>query len=89
MCVALADPANRANFAKSANYAIRGKSSGTVLAEFELVLIDFQGLDPGRKSGWWNSKFDRRSGRTRNPASTVGKRRLDDLPLASRPTLNL
>jgi hypothetical protein len=55
-----------------------------VLAEFELVFIYIQGLDPGLESRRWNSKFRRRSGRTGNPASGLGERCLDSLQLASR-----
>jgi len=54
------------------------------LAEFELLFVDFQGLDPGLEGRWWNSKLSRRPGRSGNPASRLSQRRLDNLPLASR-----
>ena len=38
---------------------------GTV-SQFELLLVDFQGLDPGLKRRCWNSKLSRRPGRSRN-----------------------
>src|SRR5438445_702985 len=54
------------------------------LAEFELLFVDFQGLDPGLEGRWWNLKLSRCSGRSGNPASSISQRRLDNLPLASR-----
>ena len=54
------------------------------LAEFELVLVDFRGLDPRLEGRWWNSKLSRRSGWSGNPASGLSERRLDHLPFASR-----
>src|SRR5260370_41829169 len=54
------------------------------LAEFELLFVDFQGLDPGLEGRWWNSKLSRCSGRSGNPASRLSERRLDNFPLASR-----
>ena len=54
------------------------------LTEFELLLVDFQGLDPGLEGRWWNSKLCRRSGRSGNPPSSLSERRLDNFPLASR-----
>jgi hypothetical protein len=30
---------------------------GVRLAEFELLFVDFQGLDPGLDGRWWNSKL--------------------------------
>src|SRR2546422_532264 len=62
-----------------------GESPGKrPLAEFELLFVDFQGLDPGLEGRWWNSKLSRRSGRSGNPVSSLSERRLDHLPLASR-----
>jgi len=55
-----------------------------LLAESELAFVDFQRLDAALKGSRWNLKLSRRSGRTGNPASTLGQRRLDKLPLASR-----
>jgi hypothetical protein len=63
-----------------------GKLSWSILAEFELLLVDFQGFDPGRKGRLWNSKLSRCSGRSGNSASSLSERRLDNFPLASRLT---
>src|SRR5216684_2990865 len=57
------------------------------LAEFELLFVDFQGLDAGLEGRWWNSKLSRCSGRSGNPASSLSQRRLDNLPLGSRLTI--
>jgi hypothetical protein len=57
--------------------------SGRPLAEFELLFVDFQGLDPGLQGRWWNPKLGRCPRRSRNPASSLSERRLDNLPLAS------
>src|SRR5258708_2829306 len=52
-------------------------------AEFEVLFVDFQGLDPALERGWRNSKLGRCSGRSRNPASSLTERRFDNLPFAS------
>src|SRR6476646_9739551 len=54
---------------------------GETLVEFELLFVDFQGLDAGLEGRWWNSKLSRRPGRPRNPASSLSERRLDNLSL--------
>src|ERR1700727_3843750 len=45
--------------------------SRSTLAEFELLLVDFQGFDSSRESGLWNSKLSRRSRRAGNPTPTL------------------
>src|SRR4029077_2933090 len=55
-----------------------------ILSEFELVLVDFQRLDPGLEGRWRNSKLRRCPGRSGTPASSLSQRRLDDFPFASR-----
>jgi len=80
------DPVNPAN---PANSAIPMTLAGIPSAEFELAFIDFQGLDAGLKSGWWNSKLNCRSRRTGNPSSCFGQHCLDNLSLAARLNLNL
>src|SRR5216683_4304104 len=45
------------------------------LAEFELLFVDFQGLDPGLEGRRWNSKLSRCSKRSGNPASSLSQRR--------------
>ena len=49
--------ANHANFANSTDFAILERCS----AKFELEFVDFQSLDAGLKSRWWNSELRRRS----------------------------
>ena len=49
--------ANHANFANSTDFAILERC----LAKFELEFADFQSLDAGLKSRWWNSELRRRS----------------------------
>ena len=63
--------------------------AGTRSAEFELGFVDFQGLNAGLKSGWWNSKLRGCPGWSGNPASGRGQCRLDNLPLAERLNLTL
>jgi len=82
-------PVNRANSANYANYAISDNSTGIRSVEFELAFVDFQGLDAGLKSGWWNSKLRCRPWWSGNPASGLGQRRLDNVPLAARLNLTL
>src|SRR5262249_52819321 len=57
--------------------------SNQVSAELEVCFVDFQGLDPVVESRRWNSKLSCRSGRSRDPASALGQRRLDNLPLTA------
>ena len=49
--------ANHANFANSTDLAILERCS----AKFELEFVDFQSLDAGLESRWWNSELRRRS----------------------------
>src|SRR5882672_6448610 len=56
-------PVNRTN---SANFRESRESElweREPLAEFELLFVDFQGLDAGLEGRWWNSKLSRCSGR--------------------------
>src|SRR3954469_2450329 len=62
-----------------AEFRARGR-----LAEFELLFIDFQCLDAVLEGRWWNSKLHRCSGESGNPTSSLSERRLDNLPLVSR-----
>ena len=77
-------PVNRANSVNFRESRESGRLGGGTLAEFELLFVDFQGLDPGLEGRWWNSKLTRCAGRSGNPASSLSERRLDNLPLASR-----
>src|ERR1700683_2334243 len=75
---------NHANSVNSWN-RISGESlRERPLAEFELLFVDFQDLNPGLEGRWWNSKLGRRPGRSGNPAFSFSQHRLDNLPLASR-----
>src|SRR3984885_1892679 len=60
------------------------ESGRGLLAEFELLFVDFQGLDSGLERRGWNSQLSRRPGQPGNPAPGLSQRRLDNLPLGSR-----
>jgi len=57
----------------------------STLAEFELLIVDFQGFDSSRKSRSWDSKLSRRSRRSGNPAPTLSERRLEFSPARFAP----